>query len=129
MFGTTKNINYDPNLVHREAYKKKHAWIILPDSTFTKYWNIIIMLLLCYTATFLPISVAFFDVDSPALTNLELFINGLFFIDVYVNFVSAYVDKGTGFIEVNFKKIAMNYLLSWFVLDLTASIPFQLFTA
>ena len=88
-----------------------------------------ILLLLCYTATFLPISVAFFDVDSHALTNFELFIDGLFFIDVYVNFVSAYVDKGTGFIEVNFKKIAMNYLLSWFVLDLTASIPFQLFTA
>ncbi len=51
----------------------------------------------------------------------------MFFIDVYVNFVSAYVDRNTGYIEVKFKKIAKSYLLSWFALDLTASIPFQLF--
>jgi len=85
------------------------------------------MLLLSYTATFLPISVAFYDVDPPALTSFELFIDALFFIDVYVNMVSAYVDRNTGYIEVNFRKIAKNYLTSWFAIDLTASIPFQLF--
>lgn len=114
-------------MAEREAYKKRQPWIILPDTKFSRVWNVVIMVLLCYTATFLPISVAFYDVDPPALTIFELFIDALFFIDVYVNMVSAYVDRNTGYIEVNFRKIAKNYLTSWFALDLTASIPFQLF--
>lgn len=89
-----------------------------------KGWNIIIMLLLIYTATFLPLRTAFFDDDPPGLFEFELIIDILFFIDVYVNFVSAYVDKNTGFIEVSFKKIARAYITSWFFMDLTACIPF-----
>ncbi len=61
VFGTTKNIYLDPTQAEREAYKKKSAWIILPDSKFSKFWSIVIMLLLSYTASFLPISVAFYD--------------------------------------------------------------------
>lgn len=87
-------------------------------------WNIIIMLLLIYTATFLPIRTAFMESDPPGLYESELFIDALFFCDVYMNLVTAFVDKNTGFIEVGFKKIAYNYISSWFFLDLTACIPF-----
>lgn len=126
IYGTTKHINYDPHLAEREAYKRKPPCIILPDSRFMKVWNIIILLLLLYTATFLPIRTTFMDTDPPGLFQLELVIDILFFIDVYVNFVSAYTDRNTGYIEVSLRKIARNYLTSWFLLDLTACIPFQL---
>lgn len=126
IFGTTKNINYDPNQAERYAYKRRAPYIILPESRFMRGWNIIIMLLLIYTATFLPIRTAFMDADPPGLFESELFIDALFFCDVYMNFVTAFIDKNTGFIEVAFKKIAYNYITSWFFLDLTACIPFQL---
>lgn len=40
------------------------------------------------------------DDDPPGLFESELIIDALFFFDVYVNFVSSFVDKNTGFIEV-----------------------------
>lgn len=124
IFGTTKNINFDPNENERYAYKRRARLIILPESRLMRSWNIIIMLLLIYTATFLPLRTAFMDVDPPGLFESELFIDALFFCDVYMNFVTAYVDKNTGFIEVSFKKIAYNYMTTWFLLDITACIPF-----
>jgi len=102
------------------------AFIILPDSKFRGFWNIIIMILLIYTATFLPIRTAFIDVDPPGLFETEIIIDVLFFMDVFINFCSAYIDKNTGFIEAGFKKIAHNYCTSWFLFDITACIPFQL---
>lgn len=89
-----------------------------------KIWNTVIMLLLVYTATFLPLRTAFFDDDPAGLFEFELMIDILFMIDVFVNFVSSYTDKNTGFIEVKFNKIAKKYILSWFFLDLSACIPF-----
>ena len=126
IFGTTRNIDYDPSQKERDAYKKRLAFIILPDSKFRGFWNIIIMILLIYTATFLPIRTAFIDVDPPGLFELEIIIDVLFFMDVYINFCSAYIDKNTGFIEAGFKNIAKNYCTSWFLFDITACIPFQL---
>ncbi len=64
------------------------------------------MILLFYTATFLPIRTAFFEKDPEGLFELENIIDALFFLDVILNFCSAYVDKNTGFIEANFKRIA-----------------------
>jgi potassium channel len=86
------------------------------------------MTLLIYTATFLPYRTAFFDDDPDGLFEFETLIDVLFFLDVYMNFVVAYIDKNTGFIEVNPRKIAKNYITSWFLLDLSACIPFQVLT-
>jgi hypothetical protein len=82
------------------------------------------MILLFYTATFLPIRTAFIDEDPIGLFELEIAIDIFFFIDVILNFCSAYIDKNTGFIQARFKKIANTYLTSWFLFDVTACIPF-----
>ena len=97
------------------------------------------MILLLYTATFLPIRTAFIDVDPPGLFEGEILIDILFFMDVFINFCSAFINKNTGFIEASFKKIAQSYtpltsqiiqyvcyISSWFLFDITACIPFQL---
>ncbi len=81
-------------------------FIVLPDSKLKNIWNVVIMVLLIYTATFLPIRTAFIDKDPPGLFELENIIDFLFFLDVFLNFCSAYVDKNTGFIEARFKIIA-----------------------
>lgn len=61
IFGTTKHISSDPNQAERDAYKKRLPFIMLPDAKLRSMWNIIIMILLFYTATFLPIRTAFID--------------------------------------------------------------------
>jgi len=63
VFGTTKNINthYKEEV---QSFKNKLPIILLPDSPFKKVWNLVIMMLLMYTATFVPYKVAFMD-DNP----------------------------------------------------------------
>ena len=106
LFGTTKNINYDHNKAEKEAFKNKMMCVILPDSTFKKFWNFVIMFLLCYTASFVPVKTAFFDNDPKGLYEFELVLDALFMFDLIVNFLSAYIDEITGFYEVRLNKIA-----------------------
>ena len=80
-----------------------------------------------YTATYVPYRVAFVDGDSSFGFQLfENSLDGLFFIDIFVNFLSA-LEKKDGSYECNLKIIAKTYVKSWFFLDLVATIPTQLF--
>ena len=63
LFGTTKNINVDRKKAEKDLLKNKNPCIILPESRFKKFWNFVIMLLLLYTASFVPVKTAFFDND------------------------------------------------------------------
>jgi hypothetical protein len=53
----------------------------------------------------------------------EYSVDALFFIDLFVNFLSAYVNEDKN-MEIRVKVIAMNYIQSWFFFDLFACIPF-----
>ena len=117
-------MDYDPMKEEREAYMKKKPFILLPDSTMKKFWNFVVLFLLAYTAAFVPVKTAFFDEDPEGLYEFEYFLDVLFYIDLIVNFLSAFEDPNTGFIEVRFSKIARSYIFSWFFLDLSACIPF-----
>jgi len=96
----------------------------MPNSRFKIFWNFVIIILLLYTATFITYRVAFIDTDSELLIVLDYIMDTLFGIDIIINFISAYEISETK-VETWFKKIAKKYVLSWFVLDTLAIIPFQ----
>ena len=48
-----------------------------------------------------------------------------FFIDILVNFNSAYIDESYEVIDDR-KKIAKSYLVSWFLIDFLSIVPFEL---
>jgi hypothetical protein len=64
----------------------------MPDSLFKKIWNCIIIILLIYTATYVPFKVAFVDETSASLFAWDLVVDALFFIDIFVNFFAAYEE-------------------------------------
>lgn len=68
-------------------------FIIMPDSKFRSFWNVIIIFLLGYTASYVPYSTAFIDSSSSALSGFERVIDALFIMDLFINFISAYEDK------------------------------------
>ena len=103
--------------------EKPNPWIIMPDSSMKMTWNSVIILLLLYTATFVPYRVAFFESEFAFITVLDWFIDGLFSIDIIINFMSAY-EKTETQLETRFKWIAIDYLKSWFIFDVLAIIPF-----
>jgi len=52
-----------------------------------------------------------------------MFVDALFLIDIIINFVSAYEDPSTGLPIISLKKIAVNYVTGWFILDILAIMP------
>jgi hypothetical protein len=95
----------------------------MPNSNLKFFWNVIIILLLLYTATWMPYQICFIDEPSKgAMLVLEYLIDFLFLLDIIFNFISAY-EKRDGTIETRFKKIALSYMKLWFIIDCFAIIP------
>ena len=99
--------------------------ILMPDNKFRMAWNIVTMILLLYTASFVPYRTSFIEVAPKGLVIWEWIVDALFIIDIFINFVSAFENQDKN-IEVRLKVIASTYIQSWFLFDLTAVFPFQL---
>ena len=98
-------------------------------SQFTKFkafWNITVILLLGYTSTIVPFQVAFVDDDSDFSTFINYTVDVLFGVDIIINFFSGY-ELPNNRVEIRLKQIVKNYLTGWFLLDLLATFPTQVF--
>lgn len=122
----------------RKIVKKKHpteaftniehieSCMIHPQNFFKSIWNFIISILLLYTATIMPLSMAFFESDSADVWfDIDLVLDCLFFFDIVITFNSAYYDN-CGVLISNRRQIMYKYLKSWFLFDILSCIPFNL---
>lgn len=82
------------------------------------------MLLLLYTATYVPFKTAFVEESPTLVNNIEFAIDSLFFIDILVNFLSAYETNDKN-VEFRLMRISFMYLRTWFLFDIFSCIPFQ----
>ena len=105
--------------------KRKRKCLLLPNDRFKTLWTIVIVILLIYTAIFVPYKIAFIEDESTFLTVLEAMVDILFGVDIFISFCSAVEDK-SGKLIVDHKEIAKVYLKGWFWLDFLACFPFQL---
>jgi len=59
-------------------------------------WNMVVLLLLLYTASFVPIRTAFIEDGSTNYTDqivkLEYFVDSMYIMDFFLNFFMAYED-------------------------------------
>ena len=67
----------------------------MPNSFLKTIWNLILIGLLIYTATYMPFSMCFIDTPSPISQKFDQVVNILFTIDIFINFISA-VDLENG---------------------------------
>lgn len=99
----------------------------MPDDPIKRFWNILMIFLLFYVASWVPVSICFLDSNNTGvITPAEVFdyiVDILFFIDIIINFLSSYEDPVTGLPIISIKKIAKNYLTGWFILDFLAVLP------
>ena len=96
--------------------------VILHYTTFKATWDWAILLFTLYTTVSVPFIVCF-HYENIALAILDLIVDWLFLADIGLNFHTSYVGKDGEMID-NLKMIRMNYLRSWFFLDLVSSLPF-----
>jgi hypothetical protein len=104
-----------------DQLKESTVYIDL-ESPFKRYWDIIIILCTLYTLIAAPYMLAFVDDEPYLLIILECIIDIIFILDIMVQFFIPYINKEEEVVK-NLKAIAKNYILSWFIIDLLASVP------
>lgn len=118
MFGSSRRI-----AVQIEDEMTPLPIVLLPDNKLRMAWNLVTMLLLLYTASFVPYRTSFIEDAPPGLATWEWIVDALFCIDIFINFISAYENSDKN-IEIRLKVIAQTYITTWFFFDLAAVFPF-----
>lgn len=109
-------------------------FLIHPDSRFGKFWNVIVAILLIYTATIFPYVLCFYEfringaiVMSTGWQVLDIIVDWLFRTDLVLCFITAYYDGVTGELVKDPRRIAADYLRGFFIIDLIACLPGEAF--
>lgn len=119
-------IERSTRLIRGKSINLDSTWAILPESRFREIWNLIIGILLIYTAIVTPFALAFLNLNvGDWLFDMEIVIDVFFMTDVAINFFTAYYNEDNELVTSN-SKIAKKYLLHGFFLDVIASFPFTL---
>ncbi|UJR20748.1 hypothetical protein I4U23_023866 [Adineta vaga] len=144
---TTKSITIDPtkpsqlpNLLnlsaevlpsYRQEAPNTPPHIILHYCTFKTVWDWVILLLTFYTSLLVPYHAAFKSksLDDVPLLVIDSIVDVIFFIDIILNFHTTYVHTKSGEVISDPKRIRKTYLKSWFVIDLLACLPYDVFNA
>lgn len=119
LYGSDKKQDY---LIEHESMKPC-PFVMFPYSKPKTVWNLVMMVLMVYTGVYVPYKTAFIDESEDYVNTIELSIDSLFIIDIFINFISAYEDKDRN-IEFRLSRIAFVYIRSWFLIDVVSCIPF-----
>ena len=100
--------------------------LIMPVGTWKEKWDIVILLLILYSAIVVPVRVCF-DADAQGLMwILEVSMTLAFIVDMGFTFNQVYFDQPTGQWVMSRPQIAKNYLSGWFWIDAPSSVPIEL---
>lgn len=98
------------------------------NGKFRMRWDLFVILLVIYNCISIPFDVSFGRLwDHLVMDMIDSMIDIVFFLDIIITFFTTYLNQKTGRVVYSLKKIATNYLLSRFWVDLAASVPFELF--
>ncbi|CAH1263880.1 potassium voltage-gated channel subfamily H member 1-like isoform X1 [Branchiostoma lanceolatum] len=124
------NLNADVLPKYKQETPKTPPHIILHYSSFKAGWDWVILILTFYTAIMVPYNVAFKlkDRENIPLLVTDSIVDIVFLIDIVLNFHTTFVGPG-GEVVSDPKIIRMNYLKSWFVIDLLSCLPYDVINA
>ncbi|CAF1075963.1 unnamed protein product, partial [Didymodactylos carnosus] len=116
---------------YRQEAPNTPPHIILHYCTFKTVWDWVILLLTFYTSVLVPYHAAFKSksLDDVPLLVVDSIVDVIFFIDIILNFHTTYVHAKSGEVISDPKRIRRTYLKSWFVIDLLACLPYDVFNA
>ncbi|CAF3323629.1 unnamed protein product, partial [Rotaria socialis] len=116
---------------YRQEAPSTPPHIILHYCTFKTVWDWAILLLTFYTSLLVPYHAAFKSksLDDVPLLVIDSIVDVIFFIDIILNFHTTYVHTKSGEVISDPKRIRKTYLKSWFVIDLLACLPYDVFNA
>lgn len=108
---------------------EKPWYVINPDSNwFATCWQCATFVGLIFVALITPIQVGLLQLHFDALFVVSLFVDLIFFVDMFLQFCTAYSKRTVRGVEweVRMHRIVAQYLKTWFFLDFITLIPFDL---
>ncbi|KAI1895377.1 hypothetical protein AGOR_G00105660 [Albula goreensis] len=114
---------------YKQEAPKTPPHIILHYCTFKTTWDWVILILTFYTAIMVPYNVSFkTKQNNIAWLVLDSVVDVIFLVDIVLNFHTTFVGPG-GEVISDPKLIRMNYLKTWFVIDLLSCLPYDIINA
>ena len=123
--GTKKTKNLFGPIIQDMREPSFPLFMLHPEGRAKVVWNVVVSMLLIYTATVMPLRLSFIDGELyDTWWYVEIILDFLFFLDIIVNLISAYIDT-EGNVVTSRKKIILSYAKSWMALDVLACFPFD----
>ncbi|XP_007256719.3 potassium voltage-gated channel subfamily H member 5a [Astyanax mexicanus] len=114
---------------YKQEAPKTPPHIILHYCTFKTTWDWVILILTFYTAIMVPYNVSFkTKQNNLAWLVVDSVVDVIFLVDIVLNFHTTFVGPG-GEVISDPKLIRMNYLKTWFVIDLLSCLPYDIINA
>ncbi|KAG7248173.1 hypothetical protein CRUP_005465, partial [Coryphaenoides rupestris] len=121
---------------YKQEAPKTPPHIILHYCTFKTTWDWVILILTFYTAIMVPYNVCFkhkhpgggSGVGHLAWLVADSVVDVIFLVDIVLNFHTTFVGPA-GEVISDARFIRMNYLKTWFVIDLLSCLPYDIINA
>ena len=115
----------DDMISEKEAIKRT-CCMFYPQDRFKGAWDIYMSIILMFACIVTPVRISFYSKEvSFRWFVIDLVVDFFFFVDIIINFNTAFYDQDYNIIE-NRKSIACDYIKGWFFIDMIAVIPFDL---
>ncbi|KAH9543310.1 hypothetical protein CY35_13G058000 [Sphagnum magellanicum] len=101
----------------------KKRYIISPYDPRYRWWQLCLIVLVLYSAWASPFEFGFAQNPGRALRATDYSVDIFFAIDIIMTFFVAYVDPRSFLMVEDLKKIALRYLATWLILDITSTVP------
>ncbi|KAF5307673.1 hypothetical protein FQR65_LT06728 [Abscondita terminalis] len=112
---------------YKTTSAKKSRFILSHYGSFKTCWDWLILIATFYVAVVVPYNASFVNSGRPSVV-MDVVVEGLFFLDIILNFRTTFVSS-KGEVVSNWRAISLNYLRTWFIVDLFAALPFDLLYA
>ncbi|KAI5447479.1 potassium channel KAT3 [Lathyrus oleraceus] len=109
--------------INQETILRKY--IIYPFNPKYRVWELLLVVLVIYSAWICPFEFAFLTYKRDRLFIIDNIVNGFFAIDIVLTFFVAYHDSHSYLLIDDPKKIAISYLSTWFALDICSTAPLE----
>lgn len=103
------------------------SWIILPEAGWKRIWDGFVLVVTVFAAIEIPLRLTIGYHVEGAILGLDLIVVSIFSLDILFNFFTAEYINGQLVTEKSV--IARRYLRGWFLVDLLAALPFDLFVS
>lgn len=122
--------DYYSNLIGKEGNRLRDIYpdaaakkvLLLPDDPFKIKWEMMIAVVLIFTAIMTPYRLAFTSTDNLTWITINYIIDGIFFVDIILCFFTAFEDENEELVHDRCV-IATTYLKTWFFVDIISVLP------